>query len=183
MRLGSLALFALLALQVRAYPSGPGPAWGKKVNGLRVGLKLVAGRLEAVLQNGGQKDVVLNVGVMLANGARQYPSAVRVVAIDAKGREHNLVIQPALVAGRLDPLVVPLRAGARYIVPLDLGAAVVQDKGTRLAALATTYPSTVSWTDPVGSGRNRSVVSRGSGHARFAGTVAARARARRTRVV
>ncbi len=133
MRRRSQALFALLALQVRAYPSGPGPAGGKKANGLRVGLHLVAGRLEAVLQNEGQKDVVLNVGVMLANGARQYPSAVRVVAIDAKGREHNLVIQPALVAGRLDPLVVPLRAGARYIVPLDLGAAVVQDKGTRLA--------------------------------------------------
>lgn len=132
MRLGVLALFALLTLQLRAGSSGPDPAWGEKANGLRIGVRVVAGRLEAILQNAG-KDVVLNVGIMLANGARQYPSAIRVVAIDPKGQEHSLVIQPAFVAGRLDPLVVPLPAGARYIVPLDLGAAVVQGKGDRLA--------------------------------------------------
>ena len=129
-----LTIVLILTLQVAARPPNSAPAWGPAADGLRVGVRFVAGRVEAVLQNTGKKDIVLNLGVMLANGARQYPSALRVAAVDARGHERILVIEPTVVAGRLDPLVIPLLAGARYTVPLDLGTAVVQGKGDRLAA-------------------------------------------------
>ena len=132
MRLRSLALVTLLSIPVTAREPAPARVWGPAVDGLRIGVRQVAGRLEAAVQNTGKKDVVLNVGVMLANGARQYPSALRIMAMDARGHEQTLVIEPAFVAGRLDPLVVPLPAGARYTVPLDLSTAVVQGKGVRL---------------------------------------------------
>ncbi len=129
-----LAIVLILTVQVAARPPKSAPAWGPTADGLRVGVRFVAGRVEATLHNAGKKDVVLNLGVMLANGARHYPSALRITAVDARGQERTLVLEPAFVAGRLDPLIMPLSAGARYTVPLDLGTAVVQGKGDRLAA-------------------------------------------------
>ena len=132
MRFRSLAIVTLLSIPVTAREPVPVQVWGPAVNGLRIGVRQVAGRLEAAVQNTGKKDVVLNVGVMLANGARQYPSALHIVAIDAGERELRIVFGPTAVAGRHDPMVVPLPAGAWYAVPLDVSTATVQGKGTRL---------------------------------------------------
>jgi len=132
MRFRTLAIVTLLSIPVTGREPAQARVWGPVVDGLRIGVRQVDGRLEAAVQNTGKKDVVLNVGVMLANGRQQYPSALHVVAIDAGGRELKLVGGPNVVSGRLDPMVVPLPAGAWYAVPFDLSTATVQGKGTRL---------------------------------------------------
>lgn len=82
------------------------------------------------ITNDDSADAVIDAGVMLANGARQYPSAVRLIARDSRG--HELVgtpIDPAIVAGRLDPLVVPLPAGASVRMPLRLSRYLFRGTG------------------------------------------------------
>ncbi len=73
------------------------------------------------VKNTGEKDAVLNLGIMLANGARQYPSAITLTLRDAEGREHQFVLfEPAVIAGRLDPFILPLPKGADMRLPIDL---------------------------------------------------------------
>ncbi len=101
-------------------------AWGKPHNGLRVGLAVegqggAGPRLALALENVGKDDWVVNLGVMLANGKKQYPSALRLTLTDAKGAAYNLRRTPAFVAGRVDPLLVALPAGCRYTLRYDLG--------------------------------------------------------------
>ena len=50
-----------------------------------------AARLER--RNSGDEDTVINLGTMLANGARQYPTAVRLVMKEANGREHQAEVR------------------------------------------------------------------------------------------
>lgn len=73
------------------------------------------------VRNTASQDAVLNLGIMLANGARQYPSAITLTLIDAKGKVHQGVLaEPAFVSGRLDPFIVPLPHGASLSLALDL---------------------------------------------------------------
>jgi hypothetical protein len=77
------------------------------------------GRLWLVVRNAEANDTVLNLGAMLANGARQYATAVTLTLRDLAGKEHHGVLaEPALVGGRLDPFVVPLPKGASLKLPL-----------------------------------------------------------------
>lgn len=78
---------------------------------------------EAILEikNVGDKSAVLNLGIMLANGTRQYATAITLTLRDAAGREyHGVLAEPAMVAGRLDPLILPLPNGASFRLPLEL---------------------------------------------------------------
>jgi RNA polymerase sigma factor (sigma-70 family) len=111
----------------------PEIAWGEPHNGLRVGIgsegPAPAGttRLVLALENVGKEDLVLNLGPMLNNGRKQYPSAIRVMLTDAKGRKRGLRRVPAFVAGRLDPFVVPLPAGGRYTLRYALADLTIEE--------------------------------------------------------
>jgi hypothetical protein len=73
------------------------------------------------LRNTGPRDAILNLGVMLANGARQYPTAVTLTLTDATGKEHHGVLaEPGVVGGRLDPCIVPLPNRASLKLALDI---------------------------------------------------------------
>jgi len=87
-----------------------------------------------VVENVGPADVVLNLGILLANGKTQLPTAVRLAVTDAAGKSRTFVRQVGGIAGRVDPFVVPLPAGGQYTLPFDLAAcADAADPGTPLA--------------------------------------------------
>jgi RNA polymerase sigma factor (sigma-70 family) len=100
--------------------------WGKPLNGLRLGLCRAEAkkdgqvRLHVVLENGGAEDLVVNLGLLLANGKRQLPMAVSLRVVGGDGKEHVLRLNVPGVAGRVDPFVVPLSSGNRYAVSCDL---------------------------------------------------------------
>ncbi len=75
----------------------------------------VPGLFRVELHNPSAQDVVLNVGIALANGAKQYANAVEYTLTTPDGRVLHLEpLEPAMIAGRVDPLIVPLPAGATF---------------------------------------------------------------------
>ena len=75
-------------------------------------------------ENVGDKDTVLNLGMMLANGKVLLPDAIRLILIepDEKCRElHFADRRYPGIAGRVDDYAVPLRAGSTYTLRLSLG--------------------------------------------------------------
>src|SRR6516162_4503288 len=73
------------------------------------------------LRNVGDHDLILNLGFTLANGRRQYPNAIVLTIIDPQERARQFdLIGPAGVAGRMDPLILPLPAGSTFSLPVDL---------------------------------------------------------------
>ena len=103
----------------------PSSHWGQPHNGLRLGVVAEGpgrggARFAFALENVGKDDLVINLGAMLANGKKQYPSALRLTLTDAKGAERHLRRTFAFVAGRVDPFVVPLPVGSRYTLRYDL---------------------------------------------------------------
>ena len=105
---------------------GERPAWGTARKGLRLGLCRadVKGEgkvcLLAVVENVSTEDLIVNLGLMLGNGKKQLPTAVRLVFTDAGGKERALRRKVGGVAGRVDPFGVPLAAGCRYTIACDL---------------------------------------------------------------
>jgi hypothetical protein len=74
------------------------------------------------LQNVGKRDLVLKLGITLSNGSKQYPDALVLMIIDPQGKARQFdLIGPAGVAGRLDPLILPLPVGSTFSLPVDLG--------------------------------------------------------------
>jgi hypothetical protein len=73
------------------------------------------------LRNAGESDLILNLGSMLANGRKQYPDAVVLILTDSQGKSQRLKLQgPFYVAGRVDPLVLPIPVGSTFSIPVDL---------------------------------------------------------------
>jgi hypothetical protein len=104
------------------------PVWGTPLKGLRLGLCRTeakedgTARLMVVLDNVGADDLVVNLGILLGNGKKQVPTAIRLIFTDAEGKQHILRRNEPGVAGRVDPFVVPLPAGSRYATASrDLG--------------------------------------------------------------
>jgi hypothetical protein len=102
---------------------------GEVVSGLQMtiqadqsqGVESKIPRFRVALRNAGDRDLILNLGVMLANGKKQYPNAVALTLTDAQGKSRRFDLRgPAGVAGRLDPLVVPVPVGAVFSIPVDL---------------------------------------------------------------
>jgi hypothetical protein len=82
---------------------------------------------EVELSNIGDHDLVLNLGMMLANGRQQYADAIHLILRDAHNSIEMLDLKgPPFVAGRIDPFVVPLPKGARIILPINLAEYWVQ---------------------------------------------------------
>jgi hypothetical protein len=103
--------------------------WGAPIDGLQMSITaLNSGDMsvpvfQVALRNIGERDVTLNLGIMLANGKVQLPDRIRLSLIDAGGSRRELRFfdkrYPA-IAGRVDDYVVPLRAGSTYILTLSL---------------------------------------------------------------
>ena len=78
-------------------------------------------RFRIELRNAAERDLVLDVGMMLANGQKQYPNAVVPRLTDAQGTTRRLNLrEPPAVGGRVDPLIVPIPIGAAFSIPVDL---------------------------------------------------------------
>jgi hypothetical protein len=80
-------------------------------------------RVDVAFENLSDRDTVLNLGMMLANGRVQLPDAVRLILTDSGGRSRELHFSDKRypgVAGRVDDYAVPLRAGSTYTLRLSL---------------------------------------------------------------
>jgi hypothetical protein len=78
-------------------------------------------RFQLELRNVGEHDLVLNLGITLANGSRQYPQAIVLTIVDPQGKSRPFdLIEPGGVAGRMDPLILPLPVGSAFSLPIDL---------------------------------------------------------------
>jgi hypothetical protein len=76
-------------------------------------------RLE--FRNVSENDLLLKLGIMLANGRKQYPSAVVLNITDAHGTHRRFdLIGPSGVAGRIDPFVLALPVDGRFSIAIDL---------------------------------------------------------------
>jgi hypothetical protein len=73
------------------------------------------------LRSVGDHDLILNLGMMLANGRSQYADAITLLLTLLSGSEQRLrLMGPAMINGRADPFVVPLPMGASFSIPVDL---------------------------------------------------------------
>ncbi|MBL7043046.1 MAG: hypothetical protein ISR77_30720 [Pirellulaceae bacterium] len=80
-------------------------------------------RLKVVFENVSDRDIVLNLGMMLANGKVQLPEEIRLTLTDESGRSRQLHFSDRRypgVSGRVDDYIVPLRAGSAYTLNLSL---------------------------------------------------------------
>ena len=85
------------------------------------------------VENAGKDDTVVNLGMMLANGKRQFPTAIRLTITDAAGKSRTFERRVGPIAGRVDPFVVPLASGCGYTLPCRLvDYADVVDPGAEL---------------------------------------------------
>jgi hypothetical protein len=74
---------------------------------------------EIELTNTGKHDLILNLGYMY--GRRLFASAIHLSLKDAQNKTEILDLKgPPIIAGRVDPFVVPLPKGARIILPINL---------------------------------------------------------------
>ena len=103
--------------------------WGEAVRGLQMtiyldqaeGVPSRVPKFRVELRNAAQNDLVVNLGMMLANGKMQYPNAVVLVLKDAQGKSRRLDLrEPWAIAGRVDPFVLPVPAGATFSILVDL---------------------------------------------------------------
>jgi hypothetical protein len=103
--------------------------------------------LELQIVNVGTSDQVLDLGVALANGAHQYPTAIRLTLTDSHGATHRAELaEPAGVAGRLDPLILPLPAGAALRLPLAFSKYAVEDAEGKLERFGLVHGETYAVT-------------------------------------
>jgi hypothetical protein len=121
----AIPLFSVFALATlgTASPSFEGIACGAPVSGITLCLASIPATDSASVEirNDGSTDVLVDLGIMLANGAHQYPNALTLVVSDSSRVEiEGTPIDPPGVAGRIDPLAIPLSAGAALRIPLRL---------------------------------------------------------------
>jgi hypothetical protein len=124
---------AVMFLFVAAFPSmaGSQQSWGEAVGGLRVGIAPVSpggwpsrgAEITIALQNVGDKDFVLNLGRMMANGKVMFQEAIQLTLTDEKNQTRELQFfdrrYPG-VGGRLDDFTVALRSGSTYVLRTSL---------------------------------------------------------------
>jgi hypothetical protein len=126
---GALFVSSVLLGHAAATPKPRAQAWGEVVSGLQMRIyrdqaESVPGkapRFRVELRDAGENELVLNLGLMLDNARKQYPNAVFLILTDALGRSRRFdLLEPAVIAGRADPFVVPLPVGATFSIPVDL---------------------------------------------------------------
>lgn len=116
------------------------PAWGEPHTGLRIGVYTIqpdeAGQGQpgfgVVLENVGENDLVLNLGLMLANGKTQKMHAIRFLISGPGKRVREMRLRSYPIGGRVDPMVVPLPKGASYTIRCTLDQYVLAEPETGL---------------------------------------------------
>ena len=104
--------------------------WGNPVDGLQMRIYLdQAGtgqskvpRFKVELRNVGEKDLLLNLGIMTRSGEQQYHSAVSLILVDSQRLFQFIELKrslPASEAGK-ETLYLPLPVGASFSFPVDL---------------------------------------------------------------
>lgn len=85
---------------------------------------------ELRLTNTGNRDLVLNLGMLLRT--KQYLDAVHFSMSDASGKTVQLahMRRPAGVAGRVDPLIVSLPIGCSFSFPVNLELYLCSTQGS-----------------------------------------------------
>jgi hypothetical protein len=106
-----------------------GQEWGQPENGLQLSLLSAHGspassthsRFRVEIQNVGSNDLLLKLGGMLANGRKQYPNALSLLITNPEGKTIECGFPgPFAVGGWAGPFIVPLPAGASFVLPVDL---------------------------------------------------------------
>jgi hypothetical protein len=73
------------------------------------------------LRNAGEKDLLLNLGIMARGGKQQYPTAVSLILIDARSLQRLELNRPCqVVDAEKETLYLPLPVGASFSFPVDL---------------------------------------------------------------
>lgn len=119
---------ALLLLSGLASAQNP-KVWGRAVDGLQMRIypaesgqsKVAKFRVE--LRNVGEKDLLLNLGIMTRNGGQQYPTAISLILVDSKRLfQDQIVLQRSLPVSDTgkETLYLPLSVGATFSFPADL---------------------------------------------------------------
>ena len=103
--------------------------WGEPTKGLQMSVSVIkpakAGdvKFQVAIRNVSEQDVILNLGIMLANGKFHLPDRIRLNQTDAAGKTRELHFSDKRfpgVAGRVDDYLVPLRAGSVYSLTFRL---------------------------------------------------------------
>jgi len=81
-------------------------------------------QFRVAIENAGERDAVLNIGLMMANGQVLLPTALFLTITDSQkvGRELSFFSDrgSGRLSGKMDDYVVPLRPGATYTIAVDL---------------------------------------------------------------
>jgi len=96
---------------------------GTAVDGLQMCLAPSGPNLQLTLRNVGDRDLTLNLGIMLANGKVQLPDHLAIKFTDALGNTRLFKFgdkRYGSVGGRVDDYIVPLRVGSTYMLLLTL---------------------------------------------------------------
>ena len=121
--MGSL-VGSVLLISTSASRAAPESSWGKVSAGLHMSIALAdaaakeAPAFRVTWQNVGDKDMTLNLVIMLANGKVQLPTNLRFSLQDGEGKTRELQFAEPAIAGRVDDYVVPLRVASTYSVVL-----------------------------------------------------------------
>jgi hypothetical protein len=113
-------------------------AWGEPHDGLRIGMFGIRSAgpghgepdFGVVLENVGENDLVLNLGLMLANGKTQKTHAIHFLISRAGQPIREMRLRSYAIGGRVDPMVVPLPTGASYTIRCTLDQYVVVEPDT-----------------------------------------------------
>ena len=123
----SIALLASLLSLVGLISAGPRS--GQANRELKMNVRLDASavgeskvpKFRVELQNAGEDDLILNLGITLANGRKQYPKDIVLLLTDSQGKARRFELrEPTYIAGRVDPLIVALPVGSTFSIPVDL---------------------------------------------------------------
>lgn len=103
--------------------------WGSPVDGLqmRIYLDPATGqskvrKFKVELRNVGEKDLLLNLGIMSRSGEQLYPTAVSLILVDSQKLFQLIELKRSLPdsAAEKETLYLPLPVGATFSFPVDL---------------------------------------------------------------
>lgn len=118
-----LIVSASFSVSAQSVAKTEGSQVGTETNSLRLTIaqKGSGANFSVELHNEGTQALILNVGMMLANGRQQYADRIQLHLRDPnRGLLHLDRIGLGGIAGRMDPMVVPLPPGATFALGIDL---------------------------------------------------------------
>jgi len=122
------------AVLVFVFPGVAADDWGSAVNGVRMGIAIGSGsnpEIHVTVRNIDDQPLLLPFGALIGPGL--YDFRFRAV-LNVNGKDRRVIYAGAggMVAGRVDPLVVPLVPSASYTVRIPLALFYVLDGSEKL---------------------------------------------------